>query len=61
MSKVGSGRRVDLVKHMELGGDLQDVWIIFDHVKWVRGWTTMAYHVYNFSYYRVMTIACSDM
>ena len=46
---------------MQLGGDLQDAWIMFDHVKWVRGWTSRAFHVYDSSYYHIMTITCSDM
>ena len=61
MSEVGPSSRVDLVKRMQVGGDLQDAWIMFNHVKRVRGWTTMACHVYNSSYCRVMTIACFDM
>ena len=61
MSKVGLGSEVDLVKCMQLGSDLQEAWIMFDHVKRVRGWTTMACHVYDLSYYRIMTIACSDI
>ena len=61
MSEVGPGSGVDLVKRMQVEGDLQDTWIMFDHVKRVRGWTTMACHVYDSSYCRVMTIACSDM
>ena len=42
MSEMGPGSRVDLVNCMQLGGDLQDAWIMFDHVKRVRGWTTVA-------------------
>ena len=61
MSEVGPGSGVDLVKRMQVGGDLQDTWVMFDHVKRVRRWTTMACHVYDSSYCRVMTIACSDM
>jgi hypothetical protein len=34
---------------------------MFDHVKHVVGWTTMACHVYNPTYYKVMTIAVCDM
>jgi hypothetical protein len=30
---------------MQPTGDLQNVWIMFDHVKCVAGWTTMACHV----------------
>jgi hypothetical protein len=34
---------------------------MFDHVKRVKNWTTMACHVYDSAYYRVMTIAVCDM
>jgi hypothetical protein len=34
---------------------------MFDHVKRVVGWTTMAYHVYDPIYGKVMTIAICDM
>jgi hypothetical protein len=46
---------------MQLRGDLQEAWIMFDHVKHVVGWTTMACHVYNHAYCKVMTIAICDM
>ena len=45
VDRLGSG--VNLVKRMQPGGDLQDYWIMFDHVKRVENWTTMASHVYN--------------
>jgi hypothetical protein len=57
MSEEGPGSGVDLVRRMQVGGDLQISWLMFDHVKRVRGWTTMAYHVYDSEYCRVMTIA----
>jgi hypothetical protein len=47
-----------LVKQMQPGGDLEDTWIMFDHVK---HWTTVACHVYDSAYYRVMTIVVCDM
>ena len=31
-----------------------------DHVKRVKGWTTMAAHVYDGIYQQVMTISCCD-
>jgi hypothetical protein len=34
---------------------------MFDHVKPVKHWITMAYHVYDSAYCRVMTIAVCDM
>jgi hypothetical protein len=46
---------------MQPGGDLEHAWIMFDHVKRVKHWTTMACHVYDFAYCRVMTIAICDM
>jgi hypothetical protein len=42
-------------------GDLQDVWIMFDHVKRVKKWTTMACHLYDSTYCRVMTISVCDL
>jgi hypothetical protein len=32
----GNGSGCDLVKWMQVGGDLQTFWIIFDHVKHVQ-------------------------
>ena len=61
MSEVGPGIGVDLVKRMQVGGDLENAWIIFEHVKRVRSWTTMACHVYDSTYCRVITIAVCDM
>ena len=61
MAEIGPGSGVDLVRRMQPGGDLQDSWVMFDHVKRVKGWTTMASHVYDSTYCRVMTIAVCDM
>jgi len=47
MSKVGLGSGDDLVKRMQAGGDLENTWFMFDHVKRVQNWTTMACHVYD--------------
>jgi hypothetical protein len=57
----GLGSGVDLVKHMEPGGDLENTWLMFDHVKHVQEWTTMACHVYDVAYCKVMTITVCDM
>jgi hypothetical protein len=59
MSEVGPD--VHLVKQMQLGGDLESAWIMFDHVKRVKHWTTMVCHVYDSTYCQVMTIAVYDM
>ena len=61
MSKIGPGSGVELMKRMQAGGDLQWAWMMFDHVKRVKEWTTMACHVYNSVYCKVMTIAVCDM
>jgi hypothetical protein len=61
MSEVGPGSGVHLVNRMQPGGDLEHVWIMFDHVKRVKNWTTMVCHVYDSAYCRVMTIAVCDM
>ena len=59
VDRPGSG--VDLVKRMQPGGDLEDSWVMFDHVKRVPEWTTIAAHVYDSKYCKVMTIALCDM
>jgi hypothetical protein len=61
MSEVGPRSGVHLVNQMQPGGDLEHVWIMFDHVNRVKNWTTMACHVYNSAYCRVMTIAVCGM
>jgi hypothetical protein len=45
VDRLGSG--VDLVKRMQPGGDLKNAWLMFDHVKRVQEWTTMACHMYD--------------
>jgi len=61
MSLYGPTSGVDLVRHMQPHGDLQNCWLTFDHVKRVQEWTTMACHVYNMVYYKVLTIAIYNM
>jgi hypothetical protein len=61
MLEDGPGSGVDLVKRMQPGGDLKNAWLMFDHVKHVKEWTTMACHMYDAAYYKVMTIAVCDM
>ncbi len=46
---------------MQLSDDLQNAWMMFDHVKRVQGWMTMACHVYDPFYCKVMTIVVYDM
>ncbi len=41
---------MSLLMQMQLGGDLQNVWIMFDHVKCVARLTTIVYHVYDLVY-----------
>ena len=52
---------VELVKKMQVGGDMENSWIIFDHVKRLKDWTTMTCHVYDSRYCKVLIIACCDM
>ncbi len=57
----GSGYGCDLVKWMQPGGNCQTAWIMFDHVKRVEGWMTLAWYVYDSFHYKVMTITICDM
>jgi hypothetical protein len=61
MLEDGLGSGVDLVKRMQPRGDLENAWLMFDHVKRVKEWTTMACHVYVVAYCKVMTIAVCDV
>jgi hypothetical protein len=50
MSMHGDGSGCDLVKQIQHGNDLQTDWIMFDHVKHMEGWMTLACHVYDLFY-----------
>jgi hypothetical protein len=41
MPEVEPGSGIDLVKQMQIGSELHSLWILFDHVKLVKHWTTM--------------------
>jgi hypothetical protein len=56
---VGPRFDVDLVKQMQPSGDLSDMWIMFDHIKSVKHWTTMACHIYDSAYCLVMVVIVS--
>jgi hypothetical protein len=60
MLEDGPRSGVDLVKRMQPGGDLENAWLMFDDVKRVKEWTTMACHVYDAVYCKVITIAVCD-
>ena len=57
ISKIGPGSGVDLATRMQLGGNPEHAWLMSDHIKRVNVWTTMACHIYDSTYQRVMTIA----
>jgi hypothetical protein len=59
MNGVRSG--ASLITLMQLAKDLQDAWIMFDHVKRVLSYITKTYHVYNPTYCKLMTIVVCDM
>jgi hypothetical protein len=61
MSINGAASKFDLVQQMQPGDDLQNAWMMFDHVKCVQGWMVMACHVYDPIYCKVMTIMVCDM
>jgi len=61
MLTKGPRSRVDLVRHMQLEGDLQNAWMTFNHIRCVKDWSMMACHMYNIEYKKVMTIAICNM
>jgi hypothetical protein len=56
---VGSG--VSLVTQMQSTWDLQNAWIMFGHAKHVANWITMACHMYDLVYCKMLTIIVCDM
>jgi hypothetical protein len=61
MSTCGQGSGVSLVCRMQFGRDLENEWIMFDHIKRIKEWITFGVHVYDPDYCSVMTIAVCDM
>ena len=61
MLTEGPRSGVDLIRRMQRGRDLENAWLMFDHVKHVKKWTTMACQVYDTEYKKVMTIAVCDV
>ncbi len=53
MFTYGPTSGLDIVTHMQLERNLEILWIMFDHIKGVKGWITMGYHVYDMSYCKV--------
>ena len=47
----GLGSGVHLVRWMQLGGDLQNCFVMFDHVKWVKSLTNIACNIYCRAYF----------
>jgi hypothetical protein len=61
MSTCGAGSGLSLIRRMQPGGDLENEWVMYDHVKRVTGWTTFGVHVYDPEYRKVLTICVCDM
>ena len=55
------GSDVYFVKRMQVEGDMENAWILFDHVNRLKDKTTLACHVYNSKNCKVLTIACCDL
>ena len=55
------GVELALLGQMQPRGDLENEWVMFDHVKRIKDWTTIGIRVYDPKYRKVMTIAVCDM
>ena len=40
---------------------MENSWIMFDHVKRLKDWTTLVCHVYDSKHCKVLNIVCCDM
>jgi hypothetical protein len=52
---------IDFVQWMQVGRDIEHLQIMFNYMKWVKDWTTIACHIYESKYCKVLSIACCDM
>lgn len=57
----GLGSDVELVLRMQPGDDFQICFVMFNHVKRVKSWTTIARHVFDLTYCKFMTIVVCNM
>ena len=51
---LGSG--VEFVKKIQVKGDMENSWSMFDHIKRWKNKTIMTCHMYNSQYCKVLTI-----
>ena len=51
----------DLVKRIQVEENMKNSWIMFNHIKHMKDWTTLACHVYDSKCCKVLTITCCDM
>ena len=61
MSTTGPSSGIDLIKRMQTGWDLAHQFIMFDHVKHIKNWTTLGAHMYDPIHCKIMTICVCDM
>jgi len=61
MLTKGPRSGVDLVKLMQAKRDRQNGWMMFHYMRHMDKWSTMACHMYNLQYKKVMTIAIFNM
>lgn len=52
---------VEFLKCMQGRGDIENFWIMLNHNKHLKNWTTMACHVYDTKQCEVLTIARCDV
>ena len=52
---------MDLMQHMQVGGNMEKLFMIFDHVKCLNNTTIQTCHMYDNKYCKVLTITCCDI
>lgn len=48
--------RANLVKEMYVGGEMTNLWLISNHIKQAKEWTTLVFHTYDTKYCKALTI-----
>jgi hypothetical protein len=60
MCTHGFGSGMELMRRMTKGDSIT-YWVKFDHIKRMHDWTIMGAHLYDSSYYYLLTITLCEM
>lgn len=60
MFEVGPYSAINFIRRMQPRNNFSHKYMIFDHIKQIKDWTTLACRVYDSIIERILAIACCD-